>query len=126
VNRDDFAEWLNGFIRGWEDNDVELMMSLFTEHAVFWESPFEIQTRGAEALRKDFERTPTLQIERTMDAEILGVAPEYGVACWRASYRRPDSGILRDNHGVMLVRFSTSGRCHEILEWQCKRDRPDS
>ena len=95
---------------------------MFTEHGVFWETPFDPPEAGAAAMRRGWDDLWPLQAERRMDAEILAVDGDTGLARWRGSYRKPGDGVHREMDAIFLTRHASDGRCTELIEWRHARD----
>lgn len=122
MNAESFTDWLTRFCRGWEEGDTELLVAIFTHHATFWETPFGPPEAGAGAMREGWDELYQYQEERRMDAEILAIVGQTGIARWRASYRKPADGVLRELDGIIVTRFASDGRCCELIEWRHARD----
>ena len=122
MTRETYGAWLTAFCRGWEEADTEALVSLFTAHGVFWETPFDPPEAGEAMMRQGWDQLWPLQHERRMDAEILAVTDDTGVARWRGSYRKSADGTLREMDGIFLTRHATDGRCLELIEWRHARD----
>ena len=117
-----YGAWLTTFCRAWENADTDALVGLFTEHGVFWETPFDPPETGASAMRQSWEKLWQYQDRRQMDAEVLAVAGDTGIARWRASYLKPGDGVQRELDGLLLTRHATDGRCVELIEWRHARD----
>lgn len=94
MNWETYSTWLTTFCRAWEDADTERLVGLFTEHGVFWETPFDPPEAGAGAMRQSWDDLWPYQDQRLMDAEVLAVTGDTGIARWRASYRKPGDGVV--------------------------------
>jgi SnoaL-like protein len=52
----ELADWIESYRRAWEENDPELLLTLFTEDASYRSSPFREPSRGHEGIRAYWER----------------------------------------------------------------------
>ena len=48
----ELADWIEGYRRAWEENDAELLLTLFTEDASYRSSPFREPSLGHEGIRR--------------------------------------------------------------------------
>jgi ketosteroid isomerase-like protein len=117
-----FSAWCNSFCRAWEQQDTDAILSIFTDHAVFRESPFEPPEVGRENMRRAWDELSEMQRDNRMDCEVLATWNSSGIARWKASYTRAKDGVFRELDGIILCHFSTDGRCTELLEWRHARD----
>jgi hypothetical protein len=45
------ADWIDGYRRAWEQNDADLLLTLFTEDASYRSSPFREPNLGHDGIR---------------------------------------------------------------------------
>src|SRR2546430_11412925 len=59
----DYRALIDTFGKGWEQGDVDAICSVFTEDAVFLETPFSSPDRGMAAIRAYWKDIPLYQAE---------------------------------------------------------------
>lgn len=93
---------IDTFGRGWAKGNVELLMSVFSDDAVFVETPFSDPLRGAEAIRAYWIETPYHQSEATFTSgEIYAAGPWFSTE-FRCVFRRRRTGEWVDARGAIF------------------------
>ena len=93
---------IDTFGKGWAKGNVELLMSVFTDDAVFIETPFSEPLRGAEAIRGYWLETPYNQSEATFTSgEIYAAGPWFSTE-FRCVFRRRRTGEWVDARGAIF------------------------
>lgn len=88
--------------RGWERTHPETILSVFSDDAVFHESPFGEPLRGHEAIRKYWADTPYHQADvKVATGEIFVVGPWFSTEI-KVTYRRRRTGELVDTRGALF------------------------
>ncbi|MPZ89360.1 MAG: nuclear transport factor 2 family protein [Nitriliruptorales bacterium] len=119
MDRPALQTWLAGYERAWRAPGgpalEEALEALFAPEATYQMAPFEEPYRGLPAI------VAMWQAERegpdevfTMQAEILAVEGDIGVARLGVRYGDPVDQIFRD---LWIVRFDDAGRCTAFEEW---------
>jgi ketosteroid isomerase-like protein len=116
------AAWLGRFAEGWQRQDTDTLVDLFTRDGSFWETPFGPPEAGSEAMRQGWDDLWPYQRDGQMHAEVLAVEGNAAVARWWATYTRLPDHVYRELDGILLLRFSDDGRCRELIEWRHARD----
>jgi hypothetical protein len=107
------ADWINGYRRAWEQNDAELLVSLFTEDASYRSSPFREPHVGHDGIRAYWARAAGTQqeVEVRMGEPVVDgnvVAVEWWATMDDAVVTLP---------GCLLLQFGPDGRCFDLREY---------
>ena len=101
------------FGKGWAKGDVPLMMSVFSDDAVFIETPYSEPRRGREAILHYWRDVPVHQAEVTFSSgEIFAVGPWFS-AEYKVTFRRRRTGEWVEVRGAMFCE-SEAGKITEL------------
>jgi ketosteroid isomerase-like protein len=90
------------FEAGWAKGDVNRIMGLFTEDAVFLETPFAEPIRGASAIRRYWSDVPVNQAEiKVTSGEIYAAGPWFSTE-FKATFRRRRTGDWIEARGALF------------------------
>jgi hypothetical protein len=117
---EDIRGWLDAYGRAWETRDSAAAAELFTEDAVYHETPFDEPMRGRAEISDYWSDVTRSQDDVRFSYEILA-APE-GVARWRADFLRLPARTPVRLDGILLARLDADGRCAEFREWWHRRE----
>ncbi len=93
---------IDAFGKGWAKGDVPLLMSVFTDDAVFIETPFSAPRKGREAILQYWRDVPVHQAEITFSSgEIFPVGPWFSVE-YKVAFRRRRTGEWVEARGAMF------------------------
>ncbi|MFN2316916.1 MAG: nuclear transport factor 2 family protein [Gemmatimonadales bacterium] len=93
---------MDTFAKGWSKTDLELLMSVFAEEAVFIETPFSTPLKGAPAIRRWWADVPYYQSEITVTTgEIYGAGPWFSTE-FKAVFRRRRTGESVEARGAIF------------------------
>jgi ketosteroid isomerase-like protein len=93
---------IDTFGKGWAKGNVELLMSVFSEEAVFVETPFSEPLRGDADIRGYWIETPYNQSEATFTSgEIYAAGPWFSTE-FRCLFRRRRTGEWVDARGAIF------------------------
>lgn len=107
------ASWLEAYGRAWETSQG--FAALFSEDAVYSESPFADPMVGTDAIAAYAGLMDQHQGEVSFTFEIVSVDPP--VALFGASYRNTANDEPTRLDGVFLLSFDDNGRCSSLREW---------
>ncbi len=97
-----FRVLIDTFGKGWERGDVDAICSVFTEDAVFLETPFSSPDRGMAAIRAYWKDIPLYQAETDFSSgEIYAAGPWFGTE-FRCTFRRRRTGEQVDARGAIF------------------------
>lgn len=105
------------FGAGWMKGDVNRMMALFDDAAVFIETPFAAPVKGAAGIRAYWVEMPFYQAEITFTSgEIYTVGPWFGTE-FKCTYRRRRTGEWVDARGAFFCETNGSRITEMRMYW---------
>jgi hypothetical protein len=112
----ELADWIEGYGRAWEDDDADLLVTLFTEDASYRSSPFREPNVGHDAIRAYWARGAGKQqnVEVRMGEPLVDgnlVAVEW----WTTM--DDEDGMTVTLPGCLLLQFAPDGRCFDLHEY---------
>jgi ketosteroid isomerase-like protein len=113
ATRTQARELIDSFARGWSKADAELLASVFTEDAVFLETPFVEPIKGVVAIKRYWADVPYHQSEITVTTGEIYVAGPWFSTEFRARFRRRRSGEWVDARGAIFAE-TTDGKISEM------------
>lgn len=119
-----FERWLADMRHAWESRDPDAAARLFTDDALYHETPFDEPARGRTAIREYWAQVPRSQDQVRFRSHVLAVVGDLGMAHWQASFLRIPSGVAVELDGVLLARFNAAELCTEFREWWHRREHP--
>lgn len=118
MERERFEAWLDEYGRAWETRDPEAVVPLFSDDALYEETPLAEPMRGKDAIREYWSNVPRAQANVKFEHEIVTLTGNTGIALWRASYDPiPEGGDRVAIEGVLFASFDEQGRCSRFREW---------
>jgi ketosteroid isomerase-like protein len=125
--RDQFRALIDTFARGWQKGDADELLSVFTDDAVFRETPFTPDDRGMAALRAYWVDLPRHQAEVTFKTgEIYEAGPWFATE-FQLRFRRRRTGEWVDARGALFCE-TRDGKISEMrMYWHRQaggRDEP--
>ena len=104
---------IDDFAKGWSKANVELLASVFTEEAVFLETPFVEPLKGLTAIRRYWSDVPFHQSEITVTTGEIYVAGPWFSTEFRARFRRRRTGDWVDARGAIFAE-TAEGKVSEM------------
>ena len=99
---DTYRALIDAFGKGWERGDVDAIGSVFTDDAVFLETPFSNPDRGMAAIRAYWKDIPLYQAESNFSSgEIYAAGP-----CLQRSSAAHFAGAGRASRSTRAAQFS--------------------
>jgi ketosteroid isomerase-like protein len=99
--------------QGWSKADIPLIMSVFSDNAVFYETPFAAPCTGAEAIRRYWTDVPYHQSDITATSgEIYAAGPWFSTE-FKTVFRRRRTGEWVEARGAMFCE-TTDGKISEL------------
>jgi ketosteroid isomerase-like protein len=93
---------IDTFGKGWAKGDVPLLMSVFTDDAVFIETPFSAPRTGRDSILEYWRDVPVHQAEITFTSgEIFAAGPWFSVE-YKVTFRRRRTGQWVEARGAMF------------------------
>ena len=118
------STWLNGYVQAWKTYDKEAIGALFSEDAVYYDSPFSEGVRGREAIVASWLEKPDEAGTYDAHYEPVLIEGDRAVTNGQSRYFEQDGKTLKkvwDN--VFMLRFDEQGRCKEYREWYMERPK---
>lgn len=101
------------FGKGWAKGDVPLLMSVFTDDAVFVETPFSAPRKGREAILLYWRDIPVHQAEVSFSSgEIYAAGPWFSTE-FKVAFRRRRTGESVEARGAMFCE-TENGKISEL------------
>lgn len=101
------------FGKGWAKGDIPLLMSVFSDDAVFIDTPFGEPRKGREAILLYWRDVPVHQAEVTFSSgEIFAAGPWFS-AEYKVTFRRRRTGEWVEARGAMFCE-TADGRISEL------------
>jgi ketosteroid isomerase-like protein len=107
--------WLEGYKRAWESRDPELIVTLFTPDAPYYETPFSKPALGTEGIRRYWQEGVVPQREVRFRYHILTVTGHQAFVRWQSHFIL--AAEERHLDGIFLLSFTPEGLCSELREW---------
>ncbi|MBY6203808.1 nuclear transport factor 2 family protein [Halomonas denitrificans] len=117
ITHDTFGDWLDRYGRAWMSERPEAAAPLFTTDAEYHWTPLEAPQRGRSEIVAAWGQAIERQRDIRFRYEILSVEGATGVAHWRTSLVRRDSGEAIEVDGVLVADFDGDGLCCRFREW---------
>ena len=116
------VDWLDAYKRAWEQQDSELITSLFSETAQYIENPFEPAAVGREAIRQYWiDRPVTAQRDISFRSKLWALDGHVAIVHWQAQFTRTRTGEDARLDGVFRLSFQMSSSelplCEKLEEW---------
>jgi ketosteroid isomerase-like protein len=106
-------ELIDTFGTGWAKANIEQLMSVFADDAVYIETPFSQPLRGAAAIRRFWVEVPLQQSEITFTSgEIFAAGPWFSTE-FKCVFRRRRTGEWVDARGAIFCE-SVGGKISEM------------
>lgn len=111
---------IDTFARGWAKGQVDLILSVFGDDAVFVETPFAEPLQGGVAIRRYWSEVPANQSEITVTTgEIFTVGPWFSTE-FKAVFRRRRTGDWVEAKGALFCE-TAQGRISEMRMYWHRR-----
>lgn len=111
---------IDTFIAGWSKADVARIMSVFTENAVFLETPFVPPLTGTEAIRRYWADVPYHQSEITASSGEVYLAGPWFSTEFKVVFRRRRTGEWVEARGALFCELEGDRISEMRMYWQRK------
>jgi len=119
MDKADFENWLEGYVKAWKSNNARDIAALFTEDAVYSTGPFDAPWVGQQAIIDGWIGIGDRPEDWSFDYEVIAVDGDLGVVKGTTVYRDPPSTFSN----LWLIRLAEDRRCKEFREmFVMKRD----
>lgn len=117
MNTGDLESWLRAYGEAWEARSAEAAARLFSEDALYFETPYAEPFRGRDGIGSYWSKVTADQRDVDFAADALGFAGTTGVARWSARFTLASNGAAVELNGVFLLEFAEDGLCSRLREW---------
>ncbi len=114
---------VDAFAKGWSKANVDAIMAVFTDQAVFIETPFSAPLRGSAAIRRWWADVPYHQSEITVSTGEIYVAGPWFSTEFKAVFRRRRTGDWVDARGAIFCETEADLISEMRMYWH--RGTPD-
>jgi hypothetical protein len=121
VNRDQVAQWLQGYTEAWKTNDPTMIADLFGENASYRYHPYDDPIQGRKAIVESWLEEPDKPGTYEGRYEPAAVDGDVAVAIGSSTYRREDGSVEKVYDNCFIMQFDDDGRCREFTEWYMRR-----
>ncbi|HEY1777884.1 MAG TPA: nuclear transport factor 2 family protein [Solirubrobacteraceae bacterium] len=119
-------EWIDGYIRAWEDRDADAAAELFTEDAEYRDDPFSGPHTGREGVRSYWSGVTESQSDVHVRFGAPIVAADRAHAAAEFWVNMLNGGAEVTLTGIVYLRFGDGGLCEELREtWNFAAGRID-
>ena len=119
----ELADWIDCYRRAWEENDADLLVTLFSEDASYRSSPFREPNVGHDAIRAYWARAAGTQ--RNVEVRLGEPVVEGNLVAveWWTTLEDAEDGMIT-LPGCLLLQFGPDGRCSDLREyWNVEEGR---
>ena len=111
-------ELIDTFGKGWQKGNVDTMLSVFTDQALFLETPFAAPLTGTEQIKGYWGDVPAHQAEVTFTSgEIYGAGPWFSTE-FKVTYRRRRTGEWVEARGALFCETDGEKVTEMRMYWQ--------
>lgn len=107
--------WLEDYKQAWESRDPDLIVTLFTPDAPYYETPFSKPALGREGIRHYWQEGVVPQREVRFQYHLLAVVEQQAFVRWQSRFHL--DAEERQLDGIFLLTFAPDGLCSELREW---------
>jgi len=115
MNEEGFGEWLGSYREAWEETDPEAAGELFTEDALYQETPFDEPFDGREEIENYWREVTDGQNDPRVDVEVVAFDGDEGVGRFHTEFV-DDDGTEVTMDGVCRVTFD-GDLATDFREW---------
>jgi len=111
--------------RAWESRDADLVLTIFTEDAIYHEDPFDRAMAGHEAIRRYWKRATRKQRNIEFQWSPVCSSGNLHMVDWKANYTLADGSGKAELRGSMIVelRGERIARFREYWHRQLRKTR---
>jgi len=117
-----YGAWMDAFMEGWKNLDVERVMGMIAEDCTYYETVFDQPCLDTGAIRKLWEVVPENQKDIEYSYDILMENEEYGIIHFRLARTVLPDGNRLEMDGIFQIALDDGGRCTFFKQWRAARD----
>ncbi len=126
MTEQDVQRWLDEYGVAWINGDPEQAATLFTDNALYRETPFDDPMKGRDEIIQYWqEGAADAQEDVEFSSKVWAAAGDRAVAGWQASFTRKASRTRVELDGTFRLDFSTDEDvllCRNLEEWWHRRE----
>lgn len=117
---------IDTFARGWSKAQVDTILEVFADEAVFLEAPFSAPLKGTAAIRRWWADVPYYQSEISVSTgEIFAAGPWFSTE-FKAVFRRRRTGDWVHARGAIFCETDGSRITEMRMYWHRESQSPDT
>lgn len=109
--------WTTSYKQSWETLDAELFVSLFTEDAVYYPTPFAEPYHFPE-LSEHWNSLKKMQKDNHIEFTVWQAEDDTAVVRWDGQSTRLPSMETNRGSGIFFLQFAQDGKCRLLQQWQ--------
>lgn len=121
MTKQDVQDWLDEYGRAWVDGDPDRVVMLFSDTAIYRETPFDKPMRGRQEIREYWQiGAADAQENVEFVSQVWAVVNDTAVAGWQARFTEKASGVRVELDGTFRLVFSSEQgalQCTILEEW---------
>jgi ketosteroid isomerase-like protein len=117
ITNDNLLRWLDAYGAAWTNKDASAVASLFTEDALYQETPYADPFPGRAGISEYWSRVTADQDDIDFSFEALGVRGTRGFAQWSARFRLVSQNTQVELNGVFVLDFADADHVSSLREW---------
>lgn len=117
---------IDAFARGWSKANLDIIMGIFAEEAVFIEAPFVAPLTGTAAIRRWWADVPYYQSEITVTTGEVFVAGPWFSTEFKAVFRRRRTGDWVEARGAIFCETNGSQITEMRMYWHRQASNVDT
>jgi uncharacterized protein (TIGR02246 family) len=117
INEETLTSWLARYGAAWESRDADGAAALFTDDAVYQETPFAEPFHGRDGIHDYWSRVTADQSDVSFEFATIATAGATGIAQWSARFRSISGDAPVELNGVFVLEFADSSRVSSLREW---------
>jgi ketosteroid isomerase-like protein len=119
MQRKDFEQWVQGYLKAWSSNSPADIEALFTEDATYLTQAFREPWRGRAVIVKNWMQRTDDQGSWEFAYEIVAAEGDLGVLEGVTTYTQPADGVYKN---IWFIRLDADGRCREFKEFWIQKE----
>ena len=126
MTEQDVQNWLDEYGRAWVNGNPDQAVALFSDTAIYRETPFDDPMRGRSEIRSYWQKgAADTQENVEFSSQIWAIVDCTAIAGWQAHFTRKAFGVRIELDGTFRLAFSREQgdlRCTSLEEWWHRRE----
>jgi len=121
IQKREVKRWLDNYKEAWENGNTEILKNLFTENAIYQETPFSDPIKGINRIVKYWEDEDKIWKDVDFSCERFWVLKNTFFAKWNCRLKQSATDSLTKMDGIFLCFMESSGKVYRFEEyWHIK------